>query len=85
MEKKIKKLLKDIFLDAYLVSNYSKADVFVDYSGHVDSLSVHSYKDGWKADTERDFESTVYLSLNDKNSVLKSLKEIHKEINKYKK
>lgn len=37
------------------------ADVFLDYSGHVETIEVRVYLNGWKVDTDPDYFNECYL------------------------
>lgn len=44
------------------ITNNSDVDVFCDYSGHTNGLSIRVILDGWKADsTHIDYHKIVYL------------------------
>jgi hypothetical protein len=49
MDKFIDKFF-DVLKLAALVSNTTKADAFVEYSGHVDLLSIRIYPEGYECD-----------------------------------
>ena len=50
-----------------------KADVFVEYSAHVDQLSVRVYETGWEAGKTRDWSRDVYLGVSTSKKNLQML------------
>ena len=83
LDKKIALVLEIQELSIWITNN-SKTDVFVDYSGHVNGLSIRIMLNGWKQEyTEPDYSKTLYL---DRNSVkefqetIDHLKAIKEEI-----
>ena len=55
------------------ITNNSNADVFCDYSGHTNGLSIRVCLDGWQHDNPKfDFTKIIYL---DRNNV-KELEEV---------
>lgn len=59
----MEELIQKIFLKAHEISTETKADVFVDYLGHVNNLYVWIYKDGWNENSERDFNIDIQLDI----------------------
>jgi len=47
-ELRVLDLLSRIIEKSYLVSNHTDHDVFLDFSGHVNFLTVQVYKGGWR-------------------------------------
>lgn len=60
MNKKMQ-LVLDIMKLGVEISQNTTADVFVDYSGHVNQLSVRIYVGGWEKDKEY-YIRNVYLN-----------------------
>ena len=56
----MKKLLCEVLSKCYEISTNTEADVFFDYSPHVNSFSVFVYRNGWTPETAGDME---YLAL----------------------
>ena len=53
---------------AYKVTNTTNADVFIDYSGHVNYITVRVYKDGW--DTEKHAGIRHFIDLSNPENVV---------------
>lgn len=70
MDKFIDKFF-DVLKLAALVSNTTKADVFVEYAGHVDLLNIRIYPEGYECDGYKydfygdQFDSVSEEKLND--------------------
>jgi uncharacterized protein (DUF849 family) len=82
---KIMKLVLDIMQLGVEISKNTKTDVFVEYSGHVDQLSVRIYDDGWKKSMEP-YDRYVYLNTEtyQEEGIIEILEEIYAELSKYK-
>ena len=81
MNKKMQ-LVLDIMQLAVEISENTKTDVFVDYSGHVNQLSVRIYVGGWEKDKEY-YIRNVYLNETEdrtEEDIIKSLEEIYVEL-----
>lgn len=59
----MEELIQKIILKAYEISTKSKTDVFVDYSGHVNTICIYYYKNGWQEDDEWDFRLDFSLEI----------------------
>lgn len=61
-----------------------KRDIFVEYSPHVDLLSVRVYENGWEENQIRDLDQTIYLDFRNAEKQLSQLLETlqEKEANK---
>jgi hypothetical protein len=83
LDKKID-LVRSILSLAIDITNNSDVDVFCDYSGHTNGLSVRVILAGWKAEnTYIDYHKIIYLDrCNEQNleEVIKYLKLIKEEI-----
>lgn len=61
LDKKID-LVRSILSLSIDITNNSVVDVFCDYSGHTNGLSIRVILDGWKAEsTHIDYHKIVYL------------------------
>lgn len=79
---KIMQLVLDIMRLGVEISKNTKSDVFVDYSGHVDQLSVRIYKGGWEKDKEH-YSRNVYLNETEhrtEEDIIDVLEEIYAEL-----
>jgi hypothetical protein len=86
MNKKMQ-LVLDIMQLGVEISENTKTDVFVEYAGHVDHLSMRIYEDGWEKDKEEYYSRNVYLDIKlgrSEEDIIKSLEEIYAELSKYK-
>jgi hypothetical protein len=83
LDKKIA-LVLEIQALSIRITNNSEADVFCDYSGHTNGLSVRVILAGWKAEnTYIDYHKIIYLDrCNEQNleEVIKYLRLIKEEI-----
>ena len=81
-DKKIAQVLEILEL-AIDITNNTKADVFVDYSGHINGLSVKVLLEGWKPEYEKlDFNKILYLdrdNVNELQEIIDYLKAIKEE------
>lgn len=73
-------LIKEIIVKAYQISTKTKADVFVNFSGHVNNLKIFFYKNGWNENIEWDFNIDIYLDIEKdaKTKLQLVLKELEK-------
>lgn len=81
MNKKMQ-LVLDIMQLGVEISQNTTTDVFVEYAGHVDQLSVRIYKSDWKKGVEH-YDRYVYLDVSEYRSeedIIKSLEEIYAEL-----
>ena len=84
MNKKMQ-LVLDIMKLGVEISKNTTTDVFVEYSGHVDSLSVRIYVDGWEKDKEH-YSRDVYLNETEhrtEEDIIETLEEIYAELVNY--
>ena len=66
---------------AYEISQRTKADVFIDYSGHVNYMGYQIYKDGWKEYGEPDYKGYVMeITSENLDQLIKLLQEVNKEL-----
>ncbi len=62
---KIMKLVLDIMRLGVEISKNTKADVFVNYSGHVDSLDIWFFYSGWSDGRSGDYKKVfIWIQLN---------------------
>lgn len=79
---KIMQLVLDIMQLGVEISKSTKTDVFVDYSGHVDQLSVRIYESGWKKSKEH-YSKDIYLNTEayqTEEDIIEALEEIYAEL-----
>jgi len=79
---KIMQLVLDIMQLAIEISKNTKTDVFVSYSGHVDSLDIMVYYGGWSEDRDPDYIKSVYLNpkYQTVEYIIETLEEIYAEL-----
>lgn len=79
---KILQLVLDIMKLGVEISKNTTTDVFVEYSGHVDLLSVRIYAGGWEKGKEFYFYKDIYLNTKyrTEEDIISSLKEIYAEL-----
>lgn len=81
-DKKIEQV-REILTLAIDITNNTEADVFVDYSGHINGLSVRVFLKGWKPEYDKyDFNKILYLdrdNVNELQEIIDYLKEIKEE------
>ena len=70
-------LVQRILKLAVEITNNTKVDVFVHYSGHVDYIQCHVYLQGWNDDTSGnpDYRSDLFYSLHTEEESNKQLEE----------
>lgn len=82
MDKKIE-LVSAITALSIEITNNSKIDVFAEYSGHVNSISVKVLLEGWEPEYKQfDFNKILYLDrckVNDLQEIIDYLKELKGE------
>ncbi len=79
---KIMKLVLDIMKLAVEIYKNTKTDVFVEYAGHVDLLSVRIYKGGW-IKNKKCYSKNVYLDVakhRTEEDIIDALEEIYAEL-----
>lgn len=81
MNKKMQ-LVLDIMQLAVEISENTKTDVFVDYSGHVDSLDIGVFYGGWSEGRSADYTKGVYLNTKyrTEDDIIEILEEIYAEL-----
>lgn len=76
----IKQILQELIAKAYEVNTNTKHDVFVGFAGHVNSIEVCCYEDGWKEGKKACIDERIYLDHEDAimklQAVLEKLKEL---------
>lgn len=76
MCEEILKLISDIQILSIQVSTTTKADVFLNYSGHVNLLEISCYKDGWNKDNEEQakyYYKDLYMNIYSDKTILREL------------
>ena len=79
---KIMQLVLDIMRLGVEISQNTTTDVFVEYSGHVDQLSVRIYESGWEKGVEH-YSRDIYLNTNAyrvEEDIIETLEEIYAEL-----
>lgn len=81
MDKKMQ-LVLDIMRLGVEISKSTETDVFVDYSGHVDSLDIRVFYSGWSDGRSPDYTKCVYLNTKyrTEKDIIETLKEIYAEL-----
>ena len=82
MNKKMK-LVLDIMQLGVEISKNTKADVFVNYSGHVDQLNIMVFYRGWSDGRNADYKKDIYLNTTEyrtKEDIIDVLEEIYAEL-----
>ena len=85
MDKKMK-LVLDIMQLGVEISKNTKTDVFVNYAGHVDQLSIRIYEDGWENSNEH-YDRDIYLDTTEtrtEENIIYVLEEIYFELEELK-
>lgn len=78
--------LKDLFLKVvelcYEISTTTKADVFFNYSPHVNYFTIYYYADGWEENKEADY-TTNSTEITEKSLkiAINKLENFKKELN----
>jgi hypothetical protein len=62
IEKKLDSIQRILKL-AIEITNNTKADVFVEYSGHINCISIRAYWQGWIENTDWDYAVEVYFDI----------------------
>ena len=80
MNKKMQLVLDIMRLGVEITKN-TKTDVFVEYIGHVDQLSVRIYEDGWENSKEH-YSKDIYLNTKYQTEeyIIETLEEIYAEL-----
>ena len=82
MDKKMQ-LVLDIMQLGVEISKNTKADVFINYSGHVDSLDIMIFHGGWSDGRSADYKKDIYLntkSYRTEEDIIDVLEEIYAEL-----
>jgi hypothetical protein len=80
MSSVIKKLIGEIIELAIEVTNQTKHDVFVNYSGHVNSINVNYHVNGYYSGAPQTYIVDLYIDL-DENKISK-LKQAKRKLKK---
>ena len=82
MDKKMQ-LVLDIMQLGVEISKNTEADVFVSYSGHVDSLDIMIFYNGWSDGRSGDYKKSIYLDTakyRTEEDIIDVLDEIYAEL-----
>ena len=82
MDKKMK-LVLDILQLAVEISKNTKTDVFINYSGHVDSLDIMIFHGGWSDGRSGDYKKSIYLDTakyRTEEDIIEILNEMYAEL-----
>lgn len=79
----MEELIQEIILKAYQISTKTKADIFVNYSGHVNNICIYVYKNGWQESLDWDFRLDFVLE--QQEEAITKLQFVLKELEKIKK
>ncbi len=58
----MEELLQKLIAKVYRINKDTEHSVFLDFSGHVNVVEVHYYKDGWQKDKNAIYFNTIYLN-----------------------
>lgn len=76
----MEKLIKEIMGKAFKISKKTNTDVFVEYHGHVNVISIMIFKDGWKEEKGPLYSKDIYMNRYSNEEVEKILKEVLAEL-----
>lgn len=82
MNKKMQ-LVLDIMQLGVEISENTKTDVFVTYSGHIDLLDICVFYSGWSGGCSADYKKYIYLDAvcyRTEEDIIESLEEIYAEL-----
>ena len=75
IEKKLDSIQRILKL-AIEITNNTKATVFVEYSGHINCISIRAYWQGWTSNTDCDYKVDVYFDIYSEDVLEKQLQGI---------
>lgn len=70
-------LLQELILKVYNLNKTTKHHLFLDFSGHIDSITIYYYKNGWSEDKTIIYLGNVYL---DRETAEIGIKELLKKL-----
>lgn len=76
--KKELELVRSILSQAIEISSNTNIDVFVNYSGHVDYLSIAVHLQGWNIENKADYRNEIWFSIDNEDHCKKQLIEVLK-------
>ena len=76
-EKKLD-LVQRILKQAVEISSNSIIDVFIDFSSHVQLLTVKVYLEGWNPESNEDYRKDIWFNIYSEKTCLEQLEEITK-------
>lgn len=68
-------LIGEIVALGAIINNNTRNHVFIDFQGHVESLSIRIFLDGWKQRRDADIEERLYADGPDSFKKLNSIKQ----------
>lgn len=75
----MEELLQKLILKVYQINKNTKHDVFLNFSGHVNTFNVNYHKNGWSEDSK-----AIYLALSD-NLTCENIERVINELDKLEK
>ena len=81
VNKKMLTLVQRILTQAIEISSTSESKVFVDYSGHVNYISIKGYKQGWK-ENDPDYREDIWFDIYGEEQCTKQLETALEYLNK---
>lgn len=75
MNKEVSKIIAEITELAVKKNSTTKADIFFNFYGHVESMEIVAYKDGWEAGKNADYKFSNYTEQEDFIDKLQKAKE----------
>ena len=78
----MEELLQKLILKVYQLNKTTKHHLFLEYSGHVDLITIYYYKNGWSEDKTIMYFGNVYL---DKETEEREIKELFNKLDELEK
>lgn len=76
-EKSMEELLQKLIAKVYEINENTEHSVFLDFSGHVNSILVHYYENGYSEEKNSIYFNTIYLeTANAKTEINNLLKKL---------
>lgn len=69
----MEELLQELILKVYNLNKTTKHHLFLDFSGHVNSITIYYYKDGYSEDKHIAYYELVYLDKETTETEMKKL------------
>lgn len=80
----MEELLQKLIAKVYELNNTTKHHFFLDFSGHVNAVSVYYYKDGWNIEKECVYFQPMSLYLDNENSAKNDIENLLQELDEFK-